>query len=80
LTVTQKAIMRRSRQLLDGPRDQGVALLDVNRFGQLLLALSVAGRGGGGEAEQCAVEGGLEHAQLPQDAQVVLRRRVVSPS
>ena len=115
-----------ARQLLDRPRDQGVALLDVDRFGQLLLVvveargrqlaeirrrrdpeaaqgrqvaivdqlgqgarvddllehlvepLSVAARGGGREAEQRAVEGGLEHAQLPQDAQVVLGRRVVA--
>ena len=115
-----------ARQLLDRPRDQGVALLDVDRFGQLLLvvveapARKLAQVGGGGdavatqrsqeavldqlgqrarvddlledvveplavaarrrrrEAEQRAREGGVEHAELPQDAQVVLGRRVVA--
>ena len=44
----------------------------------LVEPLSVAACGGGSEAEQRPVEGGLEHAQLSQDAQVVLGRRVVA--
>ena len=44
----------------------------------LVEALAVAARGGRGEAEQRAVEAGLEDAELAQDAQVVVGRGVVA--
>ena len=115
-----------ARQLLERARHERVALLDVDRLGELLLVeveprgrelaqirrrrdavtaqrreeavvdelgqrarvddlledlvepLAVAARRRRREAEQRAREGGLEDAELAQDAQVVIGRRVVA--